>query len=203
MNPMNAILTAACVAAGAALVMGGAAALERPALALNPGKPEATKPEAKSQDLIETLSADSNYSQLVELVKTAGMVEALKGKGPFTIFAPTNDAFAKLPKERLAALLRPENKAELQRLLKYHIIPASVASADLLKLRESSRTLAGITFNIVTRDGKIRVGGDTRGMANVTKTDVACSNGIVHTIDGVMSPPVRDNAPSMGPKEPE
>lgn len=204
---MKNILLGACVLSsltGAAL-SGGLPGFEAMLIARPPQHSDAGTPDtpAAKKDLVDTLAADKQFSKLLEAVKAAGMVEALRGKGPFTIMAPTDDAFMKLPPGRLDMLLKPDGKPALQKLLKFHIMPASVPSADLIKLRESSKTLDGTTFMIASRDGRIRVGGDIRGMANVVRTDIACTNGIIHVIDSVMSPAVRENGVAMPPKEPE
>jgi uncharacterized surface protein with fasciclin (FAS1) repeats len=141
--------------------------------------PPAEAQPAQKQDVIDTAAANKDYSRFIEALRAAALVEALKGKGPFTVFVPTNDAFAKLPTGTLESLLKPENKAALQNFLKYHIIPASVPTAELIKLRESSKTLQGSTFKIVAKAGKIKIGPDEKRMVNLVegKVDIECING--------------------------
>jgi uncharacterized surface protein with fasciclin (FAS1) repeats len=112
----------------------------------------------------------------------AGLVETLKGEGPFTVFAPTDAAFAKLPAGTLDNLLKPENKAQLTAVLTYHVVPGAVKAAEIVKLKEA-KTVQGQSVKIAVKDGKVSVDG-----ANVTATDIAASNGVIHVIDAVMLP---------------
>lgn len=132
-------------------------------------------------DIVDTAVA-AKFSTLVAAVKAAGLVETLKGKGPFTVFAPTDEAFAKLPKETLESLLKPENKEKLAAILTYHVVSGKVMAADVVKLTEA-KTVNGKSVKIKVADGVVTVDG-----AKVTKTDVACSNGVIHIIDTVILP---------------
>ena len=132
-------------------------------------------------DIVDTAVAAGAFKTLVAAVKAAGLVETLKSAGPFTVFAPTDDAFAKLPEGVVADLLKPENKAKLQAVLTYHVVPGKVMAADVLKLT-SAKSVQGQELKIDTSAG-VKVDG-----ANVAQTDIACSNGVIHVIDAVVLP---------------
>jgi uncharacterized surface protein with fasciclin (FAS1) repeats len=137
--------------------------------------------KASAADLVDTAAA-GRFNTLVAAVKAAGLVEALKGPGPFTVFAPTDEAFAKLPPGTLENLLKPENKDELKKILTYHVVAGKATAKDVVKL-DSAKTLEGGSVTI--RQGN---GGVTINNANVTKTDIAASNGVIHVIDTVLLP---------------
>ena len=113
------------------------------------------------------------------------IVDTLKGKGPFTVFAPTDEAFAKLPKGTVEELLKPENKGKLKEILLLHVVPGSVLAADVTKLKEA-KTAGGKTVKIST-EGGVKVGTD-KGMSKVVKTDIKTDNGVIHVIDAVILP---------------
>ena len=136
---------------------------------------------AAPADIVDTAVA-AKFSTLVAAVKAAGLVETLKGKGPFTVFAPTDEAFAKLPKETLESLLKPENKDKLAAILTYHVVAGKVTAADVVKLTEA-KTVNGKSVKITVENGVVKIDG-----AKVTKTDVTCSNGVIHIIDTVIIP---------------
>lgn len=159
-----ALATAAWIAGPAALASGDG------------DKPKATK------DIVDTAVAAGSFGTLAAALKAAGLVETLKGKGPFTVFAPTDAAFAKLPAGTVDNLLKPENKAQLTQILTYHVVAGSVKAADVVKLTEA-KTVQGQSVKIRVRDGKVSVDG-----ANVTATDIAASNGVIHVIDSVIMP---------------
>lgn len=135
-----------------------------------------------SSNIVQTAAGDKNFSTLVAAVKAAGLVDALSGKGPFTVLAPTNEAFGRLPKGTLKSLLKPENRARLQQILKYHVISGRVPAKAVVKLRNAG-TLVGQRVRIEASDTRVRIND-----ATVTRTDVACSNGIIHIIDRVLIP---------------
>jgi uncharacterized surface protein with fasciclin (FAS1) repeats len=141
---------------------------------------KATADEAK-KDIVDTAVAADQFKTLVEAVKAADLVETLKGEGPFTVFAPTDEAFKKIPKETLDAILK--DKKTLTAILTYHVVPGKVLAADVVKL-ESAKTVQGSPVKIVTKDGKVTVNG-----ASVIKTDIVCKNGVIHVIDAVILPP--------------
>ncbi|MEO1207620.1 MAG: fasciclin domain-containing protein [Pseudomonadota bacterium] len=137
----------------------------------------------KKQDIVDTAAAAGNFNTLVKAVKAAGLVETLKGDGPFTVFAPTDAAFGKLPAETLADLLKPENKAELARILTFHVIPGKVMASDI----------AGKTTDVGTVEGQsvtVDATGDAAKIADavITKTDILTSNGVIHVINKVLIP---------------
>jgi len=139
-------------------------------------------PGGKKKDVVDTAVGAGSFKTLVAAVKAAGLVETLKGKGPFTVFAPTDEAFAKLPEGTLESLLKPENKEKLTAILTYHVVPGKVMAADVVKLREA-KTVQGSKAKIKVADGKVQIDN-----ANVVKTDVACTNGVIHVIDAVILP---------------
>jgi uncharacterized surface protein with fasciclin (FAS1) repeats len=140
--------------------------------------PAADKPE---KDIVDTAVGAGQFKTLVTAVKAAELVETLKGEGPFTVFAPTDEAFARVPKETLDALLK--DKTALAGVLTFHVVPGNVRAADVVKL-DSAKTVQGQMLKIETRDGKVQVNG-----INVIKTDIVCKNGVIHVIDGVLLPP--------------
>ena len=134
------------------------------------------------KDIVDTAVAAGSFKTLVAAVKAAGLVETLKGKGPFTVFAPTDEAFAKLPPGTLDNLLKPENKEKLKGILTYHVVPGKVMAKDVVTLKEA-KTVNGQMLTIAVKDGKVMV-----DKAHVAKTDVAASNGVIHVIDAVLLP---------------
>jgi uncharacterized surface protein with fasciclin (FAS1) repeats len=147
-----------------------------------------------TKTIVENASAAKNLSTLVAAVKAAGLVDTLSGAGPFTVFAPTNDAFAKLPKGTVDTLLKPENKAKLTQILTYHVVPGTHTAAQLTaaakKGGDSSMltTVEGEKLTVKLADGKVWVVDAKGGKAAVTTADVGQSNGVVHVIDGVLMP---------------
>ncbi|MCL4127581.1 UNVERIFIED_CONTAM: hypothetical protein GTU68_038846 [Idotea baltica] len=133
-------------------------------------------------DVVDTAVAAGNFKTLVAAVQAAGLVETLKGDGPFTVFAPNDDAFAKIPAEKLEELLKPENKETLQGILTYHVVSGNVMAADVVTL-SSAKTVNGQEVTVKVSDGKVTVDG-----ANVIATDIKCGNGVIHVIDSVIMP---------------
>tara|TARA_R100000005_G_scaffold95518_1_gene77287 strand:+ start:1272 stop:1790 length:519 start_codon:yes stop_codon:yes gene_type:complete len=142
------------------------------------GHDEAT---AKST-IVEIAVGNPDFSTLVAALQAAGLVEALSGEGPFTVFAPTNAAFAALPAGTLDDLLKPENKDTLSAVLTYHVVPGKVMAADVVKLTEAT-SLQGDTIAVSATDAGVKV-----DAANVTATDISASNGVIHVIDAVILP---------------
>ena len=134
------------------------------------------------KDIVDTAAGAENLKTLVAAVKAADLVEALKGKGPFTVFAPTDEAFAKLPKGTVEDLLKPENKDKLVSILTYHVVPGSFPAKDALAAGQA-KTLQGSTVHIMVKDGQPMVNN-----AKIIVTDVMTSNGVVHIIDTVIMP---------------
>lgn len=133
-------------------------------------------------DIVDTAVNAGSFKTLVEAVKAADLVDTLKGAGPFTVFAPTDEAFAKLPKETLQDLLKPENKDKLTAILTYHVVPGKVMAADVVKLT-SAETVNGQSLTIKVDGKKVMVNN-----AKVVQTDIKTSNGVIHVIDTVVLP---------------
>lgn len=144
----------------------------------------AAKPAAaeKGKDIVDTAVGAGSFKTLVAAVKAADLVGTLKGDGPFTVFAPTDEAFGKLPKGTIAELLKPENKEKLQSILTYHVVSGKVMAKDVVKLK-SAKTVNGKSVKIEVKDGKVYVDG-----AQVITTDIKCSNGVIHVINKVILP---------------
>jgi uncharacterized surface protein with fasciclin (FAS1) repeats len=138
---------------------------------------------AQKKDIVDTAVAAGSFNTLVAAVKAAGLVETLKGDGPFTVFAPTDEAFAKLPAGTLEMLLKPENKAKLAAILTYHVVSGKVNAKDVVKLT-SAKTVQGTNVSIMIKDGGVILNGNSK----VTATDIATSNGVIHVIDTVILP---------------
>lgn len=147
----------------------------------------------QTKDIVDTAVGTGSFKTLAAALKAAGLVDVLKSKGPFTVFAPTDQAFSRLPAGTVKSLLRPENKAKLQSILKYHVVAGKVLAKDVVKLN-SAKTVAGPSVQIRAAAGKVMVDN-----AKVVKTDIACSNGVIHVIDAVMLPKdIVDTAVSAG-----
>jgi transforming growth factor-beta-induced protein len=138
--------------------------------------------EEKTPDIVDTAVKAGSFKTLVAAVKAAGLVETLKGKGPLTVFAPTDDAFSKLPEGTIATLLKPENKKKLQAILTYHVVAGEVLAKDVVKLK-TAKTVNGKSVKIQVKNGKVYVDG-----AQVVKTDIKCGNGVIHVINKVILP---------------
>merc|ERR1711943_173654 len=140
----------------------------------------------QKKDIVDTAVAAGSFKTLVAAVKAAGLVDTLKGDGPFTVFAPTDEAFSKLPKGTVESLLKPENKKKLQDILTYHVVAAKVPSSKVSagKVAMVNKKHAKISI----KNGKVMI-----NKANVVKTDVMASNGVIHVIDQVILPPAKKN----------
>ena len=132
--------------------------------------------------IVEVAAGAEDFSTLVAAVKAAGLVDTLSGDGPFTVFAPTNEAFEKLPKGTVESLLKPENKEKLIAILKYHVVPGKVMAKDVVKV-DSAKTAEGSEVTITVEGKSVMV-----DKAKVIKTDIECSNGVIHVIDSVIIP---------------
>ncbi len=143
-------------------------------------------PEEKLSDIVDTAVADGRFTTLVAAVQAAGLVETLKGEGPFTLFAPTDDAFAKLPAGTVEDLLKPENLETLTNILLYHVVPGKVMAADVIQLdgQMVDTALEGEQIKITVKDGKVYLN-DT---VQVIITDIETANGVIHVIDTVLLP---------------
>lgn len=144
--------------------------------------------QTPDKDIVDTAMAAPQFSTLVAAVKAAGLVDTLKGNGPFTVFAPTNDAFKKLERSKpgtIAMLLKPENKRKLVSILTYHVLPGEVLAADVMNLKNGTKvkTVNGKTVKIHLNKHGVRVNN-----SKVIATDVRCTNGVIHVIDSVLLP---------------
>jgi uncharacterized surface protein with fasciclin (FAS1) repeats len=138
---------------------------------------------ASNQDIVDTAVTAGQFNTLAAALKASGLVDTLKGSGPFTVFAPTDAAFAKLPAGTLENLLKPENKAKLVAILTYHVLPGDVTAAQVATLTQA-KTVNGAILKLSAHDGKLMVNN-----ADVVKADVEASNGVIHVIDAVLLPP--------------
>jgi uncharacterized surface protein with fasciclin (FAS1) repeats len=138
---------------------------------------------ASAADIVDTAVAAGSFKTLVTAVKAAGLVDTLKGAGPFTVFAPTDEAFAKLPAGTVEGLLKDTEK--LKAILTYHVVSGKVMAADVVKLK-SAKTVEGQSVKISVKGDKVMV-----GAATVVKTDIVCDNGVIHVIDTVILPPAK------------
>jgi uncharacterized surface protein with fasciclin (FAS1) repeats len=133
-------------------------------------------------DIVDTAVAAGSFNTLVAAVTAAGLVDTLKGAGPFTVFAPSDDAFAKLPAGTVDDLVKPENKAKLTQILTLHVLPGKVMAADVAGQKMSPASVEGETLDVDGTDG-VTVSG-----AKVTSADIECTNGVIHVIDTVIMP---------------
>jgi uncharacterized surface protein with fasciclin (FAS1) repeats len=141
---------------------------------------------ATDATIVDIAASNPEFSTLVTAVKAAGLAETLAGPGPFTVFAPTNDAFAKLPAGTVETLLEPANKDQLTSILTYHVVPAELMAADVTA--GDVKTVNGAKFTVST-DGGVVITDGNGGSAKVVKTDIVASNGVIHVIDAVLLPP--------------
>ncbi len=154
----------------------------------NPSTKSVNKLAAQTGDIVDTAVAAGSFNTLAKALEAAGLVDALKGEGPFTVFAPTDEAFAKLPAGTIETLLRPENKDKLKAILLYHVVPGKVVAADVVKLNgKEPKTLQGGKVKISTKHGVMV------DNAMVIKTDVLATNGVIHVIDTVLMPKMSAN----------
>ena len=137
---------------------------------------------AQGKDVVDTAVAAGQFKTLAAALKAAGLVDTLKGQGPFTVFAPTDAAFAKLPQGTVEELLKPENKAKLTAILTYHVVAGRVMAADVMKVKDA-KTVQGGSIKVNAAGGKVMVDG-----ATVVKADIAASNGVIHVVDSVLMP---------------
>ncbi|WP_374708610.1 fasciclin domain-containing protein [Halomonas icarae] len=136
----------------------------------------------KQKDIVDTAVEAGQFETLVAAVQAADLVDTLKGEGPFTVFAPTDEAFAALPEGTVEELLKPENKETLQAVLTYHVVPGQIMAADAMAA-DSATTVQGQDITITTMDGSVMIDD-----ATVISADIKASNGVIHVIDGVLMP---------------
>jgi uncharacterized surface protein with fasciclin (FAS1) repeats len=182
-SPLTALVTAlaATLALSAAACGGDQPPAKEPAN--TPGTTSAPASGTAKSDIVDTAVGAGQFGTLVAAVKAADLVDTLKGPGPFTVFAPTDEAFKKLPAGTVESLLKPENKAKLQAVLKYHVVSGKVMAADAAKLT-SAKTVQGSELKIAATGGSVMI-----DKAKVVKADIECSNGVIHVIDAVILPP--------------
>ena len=157
------------------------------AFAVAPAQAQNDTPE---KTIVEIAQENENFSTLVQALKAADLVEALQGDGPFTVFAPTNEAFNQLPDGQLESLLKEENKGQLQAILQYHVVGAQATASDVTGMSEAE-TLQGKMVQINAGDDGVQLMGQNSAM--VTTTDIMASNGVIHVIDTVLLPPEEDS----------
>jgi len=135
-----------------------------------------------NKDIVDTAITVGQFNTLAKALQVAGLIDTLKGKGPFTVFAPTDEAFAKLPGGTVEELMKPENKAKLVAILTYHVVPGEIKASDVVKLT-SAKTVNGEPLKVTSMGGNVMIND-----ANVVKADILCSNGVIHVIDTVLLP---------------
>ena len=148
---------------------------------------------AADKDIVDTAVGAGSFKTLAAALGAADLVGALKGAGPFTVFAPTDEAFAKLPAGTVETLLKPENKAKLAAILTYHVVSGKVMAADVINVK-GAVSLNGQRINVKVDGGAVSV-----DSSNVVKTDITCANGVIHVIDTVMMP-ATDGIPAVADK---
>ncbi|SDF50774.1 Uncaracterized surface protein containing fasciclin (FAS1) repeats [Limimonas halophila] len=148
------------------------------------------------KDLVDTAAGDTRFSTLVEAVQAAGLVETLKGEGPYTVFAPTNAAFDEIPEDRLNSLLKPENRDALRDVLTYHVVAGNVMSGDIAGTEQNVDTVQGTALRVDATGDGVRIND-----ARVVQADIEASNGVIHAIDAVVMP--RAQLGERPPKEAE
>ena len=153
-----------------------AAALVAAPLALGAGL-------AHAKDIVDTAASAGSFNTLIAAIEAAGLAETLKGPGPFTVFAPTDEAFAKLPAGTVETLLKPENKEKLVQILTYHVVPGKVMSGDVAGKSTEAKTVEGTMLQVDAKDGAVMV-----DEARVVQADIAADNGVIHVIDTVVMP---------------
>ena len=169
---LSAAVVAGAVLAQAGITTAGNHAKDKPA----------ASPASQPQDIVSTAVAAGSFKTLAAALNAAGLVETLQGRWTVTVFAPTDEAFAKLPKGTVEELLKPENKEKLTAILTYHVVPGTVMAKDVSGLK-SAQTVNGQELTISAKDGKVMI-----DAANVVKTDIVCANGVIHVIDSVVLP---------------
>ena len=141
-----------------------------------------TSADAPTKDIVDTAVTAGSFKTLAKALEAAGLVQTLKGQGPFTVFAPTDEAFAKLPAGTLESLLEPANKAKLRRILTYHVVLGRVMAVDVVKMH-AVKAVSGDTIATATQNGGVTVDN-----AHLVKTDIVATNGVIHVIDAVILP---------------
>ena len=178
-----AALTAALAAAGCSSASSSPKSASAPTTATAPASDKA----AASMNIVQIAESDPDFSTLVAAVKAAGLASTLEGSGPFTVFAPTNAAFAALPAGTLQTLLQPAHKAELTSILTYHVTPGALKAADIMP--GAVKTVNGASFTLHDMNGTLTITDSKGRTARIVRTDIVASNGVIHVIDAVLLPP--------------
>lgn len=152
------------------------------ALGFNAGETKADHHEETTMDIVDTAVKAGKFNTLVAAVQAAGLVDTLKGDGPFTVFAPTDEAFAKLGDDAINDLLKPENKDKLAAILKYHVVSGKIMAADVVNVKKA-KTVQGQSVKVTIKEGSVYI-----DKAKVVATDIETSNGVIHIIDSVVVP---------------
>ena len=152
-----------------------------------PASVETTMPAAKT--IVDIAASNPDFSTLVTAVKAAGLADTLSGSGPYTVFAPTNAAFAKVPAATLASLLKPANKQQLAAILTYHVVPGTAMAKDVTP--GTVKTVNGANVTVAVDNGNVVLTDGQGNKAKVVKTDIVASNGVIHVIDAVLLPPTK------------
>ncbi|MBV9067005.1 MAG: fasciclin domain-containing protein, partial [Methylobacteriaceae bacterium] len=146
------------------------------------------------KNIVQNAVNSKDHTTLVAAVKAAGLVDTLQGQGPFTVFAPTNAAFGKLPKSAVASLMEPQNRGQLSSVLTYHVVPGRMTAADLMRAARDGggqatlRTVQGEPLTVTTRGKSVYITDSKGGTAKVTNADVMQSNGVIHVVNKVLMP---------------
>src|SRR5271157_5527139 len=183
-----------CCAAALAAGVGLAAPLIVPPAYAEMTKMVGGAPMYAAKNIIENAVNSKDHTTLVAAVKAAGLVDTLEGKGPFTVFAPTNEAFDKLPPGTVEMLLKPENKATLTKILTYHVVAGRLTAADLMQMvkdghgRATLKTVEGEPLTVTQQGDKLFVAGEQSGVAEVSIPNVMQSNGVIHVVTSVVLP---------------
>ena len=165
------------------VVLFGALVVAQPSIPAYADSGSCQNGKAKAKDIVDTAVSAGKFKTLAAALTAADLVETLKGEGPFTVFAPTDKAFKKLPKGTVAELLKPENKKKLIAVLTYHVVPGKVLAKDVVKLEEA-KSVQGSKVKITVKDGNVKIND-----AKVIATDIGASNGVIHVINQVILPP--------------
>ena len=186
-TPRIAILTAAVAASALLLGACGSSSTNTASTATTTAQDTSASTAPAAQTIVEIAAANPDFSTLVTAVKAAGLAETLSGPGPYTVFAPTNEAFAKLPAGTLDSLLEPANQQKLADILTYHVVSGEVMAKDVTP--GPVTTVNGATFTVSTDGGNVILTDGQGNMSKVVKTDIVASNGVIHVIDTVLLPP--------------
>jgi uncharacterized surface protein with fasciclin (FAS1) repeats len=183
-TPRPAAIVAVVAAAG--LTLGACSSSKADSTTSTTKAAESSTSTTRAQTIVDIAAGNTDFSTLVTAVKAAGLADTLSGAGPFTVFAPTNEAFAKVPADTLQSLLKPENKQQLADILTYHVVAAKVMAVDVKP--GTVKTVNGADFTVTAEGGSVMITDGQGKQAKVVKTDIVASNGVIHVIDAVLLP---------------